>query len=189
MREEHRLAESVSGLVRGTSPDNQLQVRLSSYVLMTQLDLVLDAANERLRHMRDNRYTLHRAVRGSRSRSRTGLDIEVMDEWSGQARSPATLSGGETFKVSLALALGLADVIRHESGGLDIDTLFIDEGFGMLDPDTLDEVMDCIDDLRGGGRSVGVVSHVTELMSRIGTQLHVEPSRAGSRVRVTTSVT
>ncbi len=187
VREEHELVEAMSTLVRGTSADNQLQVRLSSYVLMTQLDLVLDAANERLRHMRDNRYTLHRALRGTRSRSRTGLDIEVMDEWTGQVRAPSTLSGGETFKASLALALGLADVITHESGGLDIDTLFIDEGFGMLDPETLDEVMDCIDDLRGGGRSVGVVSHVTELMARIGTQLHVEPSREGSQVRVTTT--
>ncbi len=191
VRDEHALVDSMATLVRGTSADNQLQVRLSSYVLMTQLDLVLEAANERLRHMRDNRYTLHRAdraaLRGARARSRTGLDLEVMDEWTGQQRSPSTLSGGETFKVSLALALGLADVITHEAGGLDIDTLFIDEGFGMLDPDTLDEVMDCIDDLRGGGRSVGVVSHVTELTSRIGTQLHVEPSRTGSRVRVRTT--
>jgi DNA repair protein SbcC/Rad50 len=185
-RTEHEVAESMSRLVRGMGGDNHLQMRLSSYVLATRLDQVLDAADERLQQMRDNRYTFHRSSR-ARAGRRSGLDIEVLDDWTGDLRPPSSLSGGETFKLSLALALGLADVITHESGGLEIETLFIDEGFGMLDPDTLDEVMDCIDDLRSGGRAVGVVSHVTELRSRISTQLHVTPAREGSRVRLTTT--
>jgi exonuclease SbcC len=167
--------------------DNQLQMRLSSYVLATRLDQVLEAANERLSHLRDQRYTLRRcgAVRGN---ARAGLGLEVLDDWTGEARSPSTLSGGETFVVSLALALGLADVVAHESGGLRVDTLFIDEGFGMLDADTLDDVMDRIDALRAGGRTVGVVSHVTELRGRIPTQVHVTRGRDGSTVQVRTLV-
>ncbi len=178
----------MSRLVRGTGGDNQLQMRLSSYVLATRLDQVLEAANERLLRMRDSRYTFQRTVGAPTARGRSGLDIEVLDDWTGESRPPSTLSGGETFTLSLALALGLADVITHESGGLDIETLFIDEGFGMLDADTLDDVMDCIDDLRSGGRAVGVVSHVTELRGRISTQLHVTASRDGSAVSLTTSV-
>ena len=186
-REAHGTAEGMSRLVRGLGADNQLQMRLSSYVLATRLDQVLDAANERLSHMRDQRYTLRRcgAVRGN---GRAGLGLEVLDDWTGEARAPSTLSGGETFVVSLALALGLADVVAHESGGMRVDTLFIDEGFGMLDADTLDDVMDRIDALRAGGRTVGVVSHVTELRGRIPTQVHVALGRDGSTVQVRTLV-
>ena len=157
----------MSKLVRGMGSDNQLQMRLSSYVLATRLDQVLAAANERLTQMRDQRYELRRTGRAARRGSQAGLGLEVLDSWTGDVRDPSTLSGGETFVVSLALALGLADVVGHETGGLRVETLFIDEGFGMLDPDTLDDVMDRIDELRAGGRSVGVVSHVTELRGRI----------------------
>ncbi len=186
-RRRHDTAEGMSRLVRGMGSDNQLQMRLSSYVLATRLDQVLDAANERLSHMREQRYTLRRCgtVRGN---ARAGLGLEVLDDWTGEARSPSTLSGGETFVVSLALALGLADVVAHESGGLRVDTLFIDEGFGMLDADTLDDVMDRIDALRAGGRTVGVVSHVTELRNRIPTQVHINIGREGSTVEVRTLV-
>jgi exonuclease SbcC len=187
-REEHETAERMSKLVRGMGADNQLQMRLSSYVLATRLDQVLDAANERLAQMRDQRYALRRTAR-ARGGTRAGLGLEVLDGWTGEVRDPCTLSGGETFVVSLALALGLADVVVAESGGLRVDTLFIDEGFGMLDPDTLDDVMDRIDALRAGGRTVGVVSHVSELRGRIPTQLHVARERAGSTVEVRTLVT
>jgi DNA repair protein SbcC/Rad50 len=98
------------------------------------------------------------------------------------------LSGGETFVVSLSLALGLADVVTHEAGGTEVETLFVDEGFGTLDSDTLDDVMDRLDGLRAGGRTVGIVSHVTELRSRIPTQVQVDKGRAGSTVRVRTLV-
>jgi exonuclease SbcC len=186
-RRRHATADGIARLVRGTAADNQLQMRLSSYVLATRLDQVLEAANERLGHMRDQRYRLRRTGE-SRGGTRAGLGLEVLDDWTGEARSPATLSGGETFVVSLALALGLADVVTEEAGGLRVDTLFIDEGFGMLDADTLDDVMDRIDALRAGGRTVGVVSHVTELRGRIPTQVHVTRTRTGSRISVRTLV-
>jgi DNA repair protein SbcC/Rad50 len=186
-QQRHETADRLARLVRGTGGDNQLQMRLSSYVLATRLDQVLDAANERLGQMRDHRYELHRTDRG-RGGSRAGLGLEVLDSWTGETRDAATLSGGETFVVSLALALGLADVVAQESGGTRVDTLFVDEGFSSLDPDTLDDVMDRIDALRAGGRTVGVVSHVTELRARIPTQLHVEVSRTGSTVLARTSV-
>lgn len=186
--QKHLVADSMSRLVRGMGSDNQLQMRLSSYVLATRLDQVLDAANERLSHMRDQRYVLRRTGKAHRKGSQAGLGLEVLDTWTGDLRDPSTLSGGETFVVSLALALGLADVVAQEAGGLRVDTLFIDEGFGMLDPDTLDDVMDRIDDLRAGGRTVGVVSHVTELRNRIPTQVHVAKGRDGSAVQVHTLV-
>ena len=117
-----------------------------------------------------------------------GLPLEVIVEVLGigslMKRRPATLSGGETFVVSLALALGLADVITHEVGGATLDTLFVDEGFGSLDADTLDDVMDTLDALRDGGRVVGVVSHVAEMRDRIPTQLVVTKARTGSTVRL-----
>ena len=108
----------------------------------------------------------------------------VRDDWSGESRDPATLSGGETFVVSLALALGLADVIMNEAGGQMLDTLFVDEGFGSLDADTLDDVLDVLDTLREGGRIIGVVSHVTEMRERIPTQLAVAKGRDGSTLHV-----
>jgi len=186
-RAAHRTASTLSELVRGRGADNQLQMRLSSYVLATRLDQVLDAANARLAAMRECRYTLRRTgeVHGNR---RAGLGLEVLDEWTGEARGTGTLSGGETFVLSLALALGLADVVTQESGGLRVDTLFIDEGFGMLDQETLDDVMDRIDALRAGGRTVGVVSHVTELRARIPVQLQVTGGRGGSTVSLCTLV-
>ena len=174
----------MSRLVRGMGGDNQLQMRLSAYVLATRLDQVLDAANERLSHLRDQRYLLQRTDRAARRGSQAGLGLEVVDQWTGDVRDPATLSGGETFVVSLSLALGLADVVTHEAGGVEIETLFVDEGFGALDADTLDDVMDRLDGLRAGGRTVGIVSHVTELRSRIPVQLHVDKTPAGSSIRL-----
>ena len=183
-RQDYELAESMSRLVRGMGGDNQLQMRLSAYVLATRLDQVLDAANERLSHLRDQRYLLQRTDRAARRGSQAGLGLEVVDQWTGDVRDPATLSGGETFVVSLSLALGLADVVTHEAGGVEIETLFVDEGFGALDADTLDDVMDRLDGLRAGGRTVGIVSHVTELRSRIPVQLHVDKTPAGSSIRL-----
>jgi exonuclease SbcC len=157
-------------------------MRLSAYVLAHRLAQVVDAANLRLATMSDQRYSLEHTGRRGAGESRGGLSLLVRDDWSGECRDPATLSGGETFVVSLALALGLADVITQEAGGADLDTLFVDEGFGSLDADTLDDVMDTLDSLRDGGRVVGVVSHVAELQTRIPTQLRVLKHRSGSRV-------
>ena len=180
VRARHELADRMASLVDGTSPDNRLRMRLSGYVLAFRLRQVVDAANERLVAMTDRRYRLeHTGDRGA-GESRGGLSLRIRDDWTGETRDPVTLSGGETFVVSLALALGLADVIAHEAGGSELDTLFVDEGFGTLDADTLDDVMDTLDSLRDGGRVVGVVSHVAELQMRIPTQLHVRKHRSGS---------
>lgn len=181
-------AQSLTRLVRGNSADNQLQMRLSSYVLATRLDQVIDAANARLREMRDQRYQMVRTPEAGRRGSQAGLDLRVVDAWTGEERSPASLSGGECFVVSLALALGLSDVVTAEAGGVELSTLFVDEGFGMLDLDTLDDVMDRLDELRAGGRTVGVVSHVTELRARIPTQVQVDKHQHGSTVQVRTLI-
>jgi len=118
--------------------------------------------------------------------TRGGLGLDVLDDYSGQVRPAKTLSGGESFLASLSLALGLADVVATETGGALLDTLFVDEGFGMLDADALDQVMDTLDELRAGGRVVGVVSHVEELRQRIPVRLRVCKARTGSTLTLTT---
>ncbi|MEV5552737.1 AAA family ATPase [Nonomuraea wenchangensis] len=181
--ERHRLAERMAALTGGTSGDNRWSMSLSSYVLGERLRAVVEAANERLDHMSAGRYLLQHDLRktaGSRGRSGGGLGLRVSDGWTGVDRDPATLSGGESFITSLALALGLADVVTAEAGGAEIGTLFVDEGFGTLDEDTLDGVLDILDGLRDGGRAVGIVSHVAELRSRITAQLKVTKTRRGS---------
>lgn len=185
LRSELELTSRLCSFVEGKSADNLLQMRLSAYVLAYRLSQVVAAANDRLARMSDQRYSLEHTGRRGAGETRGGLSLLVRDDWSGEARDPATLSGGETFVVSLALALGLADVITNEVGGAALDTLFVDEGFGSLDADTLDDVMDTLDSLRDGGRVVGVVSHVAEMRDRIPTQLLVAKSRHGSTVALT----
>jgi len=184
LRERLELTDRLASFVEGRSPDNRLQMRLSAYVLAYRLTQVVAAANARLARMSDRRYSLEHTGRRGAGESRGGLSLLVRDDWSGESRDPATLSGGETFVVSLALALGLADVITQEAGGAELDTLFVDEGFGSLDADTLDDVMDTLDSLRDGGRVVGVVSHVAEMRDRIPARLEVTKSRRGSRVSI-----
>jgi exonuclease SbcC len=185
VRDAHALAAGVSSFVEGKAVDNLAQVRLSAYVLAWRLSQVVAAANVRLGDMTSQRFALEHTSQRGAGETRGGLSLLVRDEWSGEARDPVTLSGGETFVVSLALALGLTDVVTQEAGGADIGTLFVDEGFGSLDADTLDDVMDTLDALRDGGRAVGIVSHVPELRDRIPTQLRVTKSRAGSGLRQT----
>jgi len=180
---EFRTVAALASLVEGKSVDNPLRMRLAAYVLAERLRQVVAAANERLSRMTDQRYALEHSDDRGYGEQRGGLSLRVRDDWNGVHRDPATLSGGETFVVSLALALGLADTVAHEAGGTDIDTLFIDEGFGSLDADTLEDVMDTLDSLRDGGRVVGLVSHVPELRSRITMQLEVSKGRTGSSVR------
>ncbi|MCD0448597.1 SMC family ATPase [Actinocorallia sp. API 0066] len=178
-----RLASVVNG-----QPPNPAQMRLSAYVLSARLDQVVGAANARLTTMSQSRYLLRRTDERSAADSKRnsgGLGLRVTDSWTGQDRDPATLSGGESFITSLALALGLADVVTAEAGGAEINTLFVDEGFGTLDEDTLDEVMTVLDSLRDGNRTVGVVSHVAELRTRIPTQLRLTKTRSGSRLTTT----
>lgn len=179
--ERDREVQGLADLVAGRG-QNSRQMSLRSYVLAARLEEVLVAASTRLREMSSGRYEFaHTDAAASRGR-RSGLGIEVRDEYTGAVRPATTLSGGETFFASLALALGLADVVSAESGGRVLDTMFIDEGFGTLDPEALDLVMRVLDDLRSGGRVVGVVSHVDEMKARIPAQLHVIRAEAGSRL-------
>ncbi|MDN3352303.1 SMC family ATPase [Actinomadura sp. DC4] len=186
----HALAVRVAALTSGDPTANRTRMRLSAYVLAARLEQVVAAANERLARMSGTRYSLEHTVdrtAGERGRHGTGgLGLRVIDGWTGRHREPGTLSGGETFITSLALALGLADVVTTEAGGTEIGTLFVDEGFGTLDEDTLDEVMEVLDALRDGGRAVGIVSHVAELRTRIPAQLRVGKTRTGSSLTVST---
>ena len=178
-----QLLTAVADAARGAG-DNNYRMSLNSYVLAARLEQVAVAASERLIGMSDGRYTLQhtdaKAARGAKS----GLGLEVVDQWTGQRRDTATLSGGESFMASLALALGLADVVQQESGGVDIETLFVDEGFGSLDEQALEQVMDALEGLRDGGRVVGLVSHVGEMKQRISTQLQVVKGRNGSTLHI-----
>jgi exonuclease SbcC len=163
---------------------NQYKMTLSSFVLAARLEEVAAAASQRLRTMTGGRYSLaHSDAR--RGNSRAGLSLLACDSWTGVDRDTATLSGGETFLASLSLALGLADVVTAEAAGTPMEALFVDEGFGTLDEETLDEVMNVLDGLRAGGRIVGIVSHVTELRQRVPAQVHVAKGRHGSHVTVT----
>ena len=166
-----RLARGVAG---------QRRVNLTTYVLRQWFEQVVAAANVRLAGMSSGRYELVRVDEGTSKTERAGLTLQVLDRHTGEQRSARSLSGGETFYTSLALALGLADVVRAEAGGVDLDTLFIDEGFGSLDADTLDQVMAVIDELRDRGRTVGIVSHVHELKDRIAERIEVRRLPDGS---------
>jgi len=182
LRESHDVADRVAAMVAGTARDNLSKTRLSHYVLAARLEQVVAAANLRLRGICAGRYELQHTLARGVGDARGGLGLRVLDSYTGARRDPATLSGGETFYVSLALALGLADLVNNEIGGAELSTLFVDEGFGSLDAETLDEVMDELDALRTGGRSVGLVSHLAELRIRVPTQLSVVRSRRGSRL-------
>jgi len=159
-------------------------MRLQSFVLAARLEQVAEVASRRLLEMSGDRYTFRHSDAQGRHGARGGLGLEVFDEYTGSLRPTKTLSGGESFMASLALALGLADVVTAESGGVQIDTLFVDEGFGTLDPQSLDAVMTVLDELRRGGRTVGVISHVEELRTRITSRLEVVSGREGSRLAV-----
>lgn len=168
----------LAGLAKGV--DGHRKMALTSYVLRQWFEQVVAAANARLGAMSSGRYQLTRVDEGERKRDRVGLTLKVTDRYTGEDRSPESLSGGETFYTSLALALGLVDVVKAEAGGVELDTLFIDEGFGSLDGETLDQVMLVIDELRDRGRVVGIVSHVTELKERIPERLEVRRLPDGS---------
>ncbi len=182
-REHAQLLTALADTAAGRG-ENTYRMSLNSYVLAARLEQVALAASERLVAMSDGRYLLQhsdaKAARGAKS----GLGLEVVDQWTGHRRDTSTLSGGESFMASLSLALGLADVVQQESGGIQIDTLFVDEGFGSLDEQSLEQVMDALEGLRDGGRVVGLVSHVGEMKQRIGMQLQVLKGRNGSTLRI-----
>lgn len=181
LEEQAREIRGLADLCAGQGA-NGLRMTLTSFVLAARLEEVAAAASVRLVRMTQGRYSLVHTDGAARGGQRSGLGLLARDGWSGQDRDTSTLSGGETFLASLALALGLADVVTAEAGGFRIGALFVDEGFGTLDEETLDEVMDVLDGLREGGRVVGLVSHVAELRQRIPAQVQVVKTRAGSDV-------
>lgn len=179
--EEARRAGELSNLANGK---NQFNMELSIYVLAARLRQVIEAANRRLEPMSNGQYQLVYSGELSGHGAASGLGIQIHDSHASAIRDTVTLSGGESFYVSLALALGLAEVVQRETGGKPLETLFIDEGFGTLDSQKLDEVMNEIESLRENGRTVGLVSHVEELRNRIPTQIRVSKSDKGSTTTV-----
>jgi len=172
-----RVAEAAGG-------QNAMGVTLQRFVLATLLDEVLEAASRRLGRMSRGRYALRRAVDRQDRRKAAGLDLMVDDDHHGSQRPVSTLSGGESFLASLALALALAEVVQAHAGGVRLETIFIDEGFGSLDAEALDLAMAALIDLRDGGRAVGVISHVEEMKERIDARLEIIPGRRGSVARL-----
>lgn len=167
-------------LASAANGDNQARLTLSAWVLQAHFRQVLVFANERLGVIGAGRYELINVDSEEDTRQqKQGLGLAVVDHLSGTTRSPRTLSGGESFYVSLALALALADVVATQNGGIEMNTLFIDEGFGSLDEGTLAEVMDVLGALHSGGRVVGIVSHVSELKRAIPAAVEVRPLLGG----------
>jgi len=171
-----RLAEVASGR-------NPYNITFERFVLATLLDDVLAAASTRLQMMSNGRFDLQRLTGVDDRRKAGGLDLVVYDAYTGTTRPVNTLSGGEGFLASLSLALGLADVVQSYAGGIKLDTIFIDEGFGSLDPESLDLALRALVDLQKEGRLVGIISHVPELKERVDVRLEVLPSKRGSEAR------
>ena len=172
-----RLADTVAGRAPNTR-----KMDLETFVLAAELEEIVAAANLRLREMSSGRYTLHHSDALQARGAASGLSLEVLDAHTGRLRSPQSLSGGETFLASLALALGLAEVVTGRAGGLRLDTLFVDEGFGSLDPETLELAMRTLDELRAGGRTVGVISHVEAMKEQLPAQVVVEATPEGPSI-------
>ncbi|MFE0631572.1 AAA family ATPase [Streptomyces sp. NPDC058864] len=186
LQARHAMEDRLAGIASATSAANTLNMELEAYVLAARLEEIAEAANTRLLSMTNDRYLLvhtDEKEAGRRGRLKNGLSLRVYDNWTSTERETSTLSGGETFTASLALALGLADVVTQEASGRPLGTLFIDEGFGTLDEQNLQDVMDVLDQLRAGNRAVGIISHVAELGRRIPSQLSVTKNRNGSTLR------
>lgn len=182
--EELELQYAVIGQVADVaSGKNREGLAFQRFVLAFLLDDVLVAATHRLRVMSKGRYQLQRRRERVDGRASSGLDLEVFDAYSGMARPVATLSGGESFLASLSLALGLADVVQAHAGGIRLETLFIDEGFGSLDPEALDLAIRALTDLMKDGRLVGIISHVPELREQVSARLEITNDRRGSAAR------
>ncbi|RII95694.1 SbcC/MukB-like Walker B domain-containing protein, partial [Clavibacter michiganensis] len=186
--DQARAAIRMAEVANAITPENTRGTTLGTYVLLRRFEDVVQAANARLRIMSSGRYELEVSEeREATSRSRkTGLALQIRDHVVDRVREPASFSGGETFYASLALALGLADVVQAEAGGLQLGTLFVDEGFGTLDPETLDAVMSELGRLSSGGRTVGIVSHVEELKQRVADRIEVRRRADGSSTLTST---
>lgn len=177
------LSDTANGTITGKA-----RIMLETYIQMQYFDRILACANIRLMTMSSGQYELVRRKENKSRVGKTGLELDVVDHYNGTVRSVKTLSGGETFQASLSLALGLSDEIQSSSGGIQLDTMFVDEGFGSLDEDALDQAIRALKDLSQGSRLVGIVSHVTELKERIDKKIIVTKKRTedgvGSTIRI-----
>ena len=175
------LADTVNGTVPGCD-----KIMLETYVQTVYFDRIINCANSRFMVMSDGRYELRRCRTAQNRRTQSGLELEVIDHYNGSTRSVRTLSGGESFMASLSLALGLADEIQRNAGGIQLDTMFIDEGFGSLDDEALSKAVGVLSELSSGNRLVGIISHVGSLQERIDRRITVERGAVcGSTVKIT----
>ena len=181
-KEQREALEQARFLYEVARGDYSGKVNFERYVLAYYFENVIQTANLRLEQMTNSRYTLIRRTQTKGNRT-AGLDLDVFDAYTGTARNVDTLSGGESFKVALSLALGLADIISESSGGIELNTMLIDEGFGSLDSDSLDAAINCLYDLRANGRYIGIISHISELKERIPQQIRVMPGINGSVIQ------
>ena len=180
------LVKALSNTANGTVSGKE-KIMLETYIQMTYFQRIIERANTRFLVMSGGQYELKRRKDAGNLRSQSGLELDVVDHYNGSVRSVRTLSGGESFQASLALALGLSDEIQSAAGGIQLDAMFIDEGFGSLDEEALEQAMKALKDLANGNRLVGIISHVAELKERIEKQIVVKKQKAdGSTVRVIT---
>ena len=177
---QYAIASDLSKVARG---DNNQRMSFERYILAAYFDEIVAAANLRLAKMTAGRYEMRRIDEKGKGGGQFGLELEVLDFYTGKYRHVKTLSGGEGFKASLALALGLADVVQAHAGGVAVDTMFVDEGFGTLDPESLQSAINCLIDLQRSGRLVGIISHVPELKDEIDARLEVQTGNGGSAAR------
>ncbi|MCR2820606.1 AAA family ATPase [Lederbergia panacisoli] len=178
LESEYELVGHLADITRG---QNTYKLSFERFVLASFLDGILEAANLRLIKMTNGRYQLIRKKDRSKGNIQSGLELLVFDQYTGQERHVKTLSGGESFKSALALALGLADIVQEYAGGVSLETMFIDEGFGTLDPESLDQAIEALMDIQSSGRLVGIISHVPELKERIDARLEVKADHNGSK--------
>ena len=175
---EYSRMQTLSGTANGTLSGKE-KIMLETYVQMTYFDRVLSRANVRLLKMSGSQYELRRKKGADSLRSQTGLDLDILDHYNGSTRSVKTLSGGESFMASLSLALGLSDEVQSSAGGIRLETMFVDEGFGSLDDEALDAAVNTLNELTAGNRLVGIISHVGSLKERIDRQIRVTKNRTG----------
>lgn len=176
------LSQTANGNLRGKD-----KISLEHYVQAAYFEFVIEAANKRLKTMSQGQYELIRQVEAANKGSRSGLDLDVFDNYTGKSRSVKSLSGGESFKASLSLALGLSDVIQEHSGVVSVDAMFIDEGFGTLDDNSLNQAMRALNDLAGSTKMVGIISHVQDLKNQIDQQIIVTKNQSGSDIKLKTA--
>lgn len=174
----YRMVRTLSNTAGGNLPGKE-KLMLETFVQTTFFDRIIARANTRLLMMTSGQYELIRRITPGSGRNQTGLDLDVIDHYNASTRSVRTLSGGEAFKASLALALGLSEQIQAQAGGIRLDTMFVDEGFGSLDSDSLQQAIQALSSLSSGGRLVGIISHVAELKERIDRQIRITKDRSG----------